>query len=191
MSFPDYYDGGSVEIDPSSPPNSIISDCQDGDEDSEYVYVKYRIANKRLSSMENEIIEMKATIDNYAMAIQNETQFREMCQLALLDEQIKHSECRAAYLRLLQFLNSQPQSNDGETAAYKSQTEHLLAVIGQLQMKIQNMREQHSGALYVAADHIAHTEKALERLQMTSPGNRNPVISKWDGGLQGGKGNDQ
>jgi hypothetical protein len=130
MSFPGYYDGGSVEIDPSSPPNSIISDCQDGDEDSEYVYVKYRIANKRLSSMENEIIEMKATIDNYAMAIQNETQFREMCQLALLDEQIKHSECRAAYLRVLQFLNSQPQSNDGEKAAYKSQTEHLLAVIG-------------------------------------------------------------
>jgi branched-subunit amino acid aminotransferase/4-amino-4-deoxychorismate lyase len=178
MSSPDYYDGGSVEIGPSPPPNSVISDCQGGSEDSEYVYVKYRIANKRLSSMENEIIEMKAAIDNYAIAIQNETQFRELCQLALLDEQVKRSECRAAYLRLLQFLNSRPQSSDGETTAYKSETEHLLTVIGQLQMKIQDMREQHSGALCVAADHIARTEKALERLQMTWPEDRNPVISE-------------
>ncbi|KAH6668259.1 hypothetical protein B0J14DRAFT_658177 [Halenospora varia] len=178
MSFPDYYDGGSVEIGPSSPPNSVISGCQEVSGDSEYVYVKYRIANKRLSSMEDDIIQMKATIDNYATAIQNETQFRELCQLALLDEQIKHSECRAAYLRLFQFLNSRPQSSDGETAAYKSQTEHLLTVIEQLQMKIQNMREQHSGALCVAADHVARTEKALERLQMTCPENRNPVISE-------------
>jgi hypothetical protein len=177
MSFPNYYDGGSVEIGPSSPPNSVISDCQDGNQDSEYVYVKYRIANKRLSSMENEIIKMKATVDNYALAIQNETQFRELCQLALLDEQIKHSECRAAYLRLLQFLNSGPQSSDGETTAYKSQAEHLLTVIGQLQMKIQNMKKEHSGGLCVAADHIARTGEALERLQMTCPENRNPVIS--------------
>ncbi|KAH6668546.1 hypothetical protein B0J14DRAFT_567045 [Halenospora varia] len=158
MSFPDYYDGGSVEIGPSSPPNSVISGCQEVSGDSEYVYVKYRIANKRLSSMEDDIIQMKATIDNYATAIQNETQF--------------------PYLRLLQFLNSRFQSSDGEIAAYKSQTEHLLTVIGQLQMKIQNMREQHSGALCVAADHVARTEKALERLQMTCPENRNPVISE-------------
>ncbi|KAG4430544.1 hypothetical protein IFR05_013974 [Cadophora sp. M221] len=108
--------------------------------------------------MENEIVEMKATIDNYAMAVQNETQFREMCQPASLDEQIKHSERRAAYLRLLQFLNSRPQSN-GETTAYKGQTEHLLAVIGQLQMKIQNMKEEHSGGLCVAADRIPRTTR--------------------------------
>ena len=127
--------------------------------------------------MENEIIEMKATIDNYAIAIQNETQFRELCQLALLDEQVKHSECRAAYLRLLQFLNSRPQPSYGETA-YKSQTEHLLTVIGKLQIKIQNIREEHCGALCVAADHITRTEKALERLQMTWPEDRNPVISE-------------
>jgi hypothetical protein len=184
MSFSGYYDGGSVEIGPSSPPNSVISDCQDGSEDSEYVYVKYRIANKRLSSMENEIIEMKATIDNYAIAIQNETQFREMCQLALLDEQTKHSECRAAYLRLLHFINSRPQCTDGETTAHGSQTEHLLTVIGQLQMKIQNMREQHFGALCVAANHIARTEKTLERLKMTWPGNGNPLNSEEDGGLR-------
>ena len=49
MSFPNYYDGGSVEIGPSSPPNSVISDCQDGNQDSEYVYVKYRIANSTLN----------------------------------------------------------------------------------------------------------------------------------------------
>ncbi|KAH6667213.1 hypothetical protein B0J14DRAFT_567719 [Halenospora varia] len=177
MSSPHYYDAGSIEVGPSSPPNSINSDGQDSYKESEYVYVKYRIPNKRLSSMEDDIIQMKATIDNYAMAIQNETQFRELCQLALLDEQIKHSECRAAYLRLFQFLNSRPQSSDGETAAYKSQIEHLLMVIGQLQMKIQNMREQHSVALCVAADHIARTEEALERLQMTRPGNGNNVIS--------------
>jgi len=138
MSSPNYYDGGSIEVSPSSPPISIDSHGQD---------VKYRIANKRLSSMENDIIEMKTTIDNYATAYQNESQFREMCQLALLDEQIKHSECRVAYLRLLQFLNSRPQSGVGETAAHKSQIEHLLMVIGQLQMKIQDMREQHSEAL--------------------------------------------
>jgi len=147
MSSPNYYDGGSIEVGPSSPLNSINSDAQDSYEESEYIYVKYRIANKRLSSMENEIIEMKTTIDNYATAIQNESQFREMCQLALLDEQIKHSECRVAYLRLLQFLNSRPQSDVGETVAHKSQIEHLLMVIGQLQIKIQNMREQHSGDL--------------------------------------------
>ncbi|KAH6668496.1 hypothetical protein B0J14DRAFT_567008 [Halenospora varia] len=141
MSFPDYYDGGSVEIGPSSPPNSVISGCQEVSGDSEYVYVKYRIANKRLSSMEDDIIQMKATIDNYATAIQNETQF-------LMEKQ------------------------------HRSQTEHLLTVIEQLQMKIQNMREQHSGALCVAADHVARTEKALERLQMTCPENRNPVISE-------------
>jgi Holliday junction resolvasome RuvABC endonuclease subunit len=128
--------------------------------------------------MEDEIIEMKTTIDNYATLIQSESQFREMCQLALLDEQIKHSECRAAYLRLLQFLNSRPQSGVGETVAQKSQIEHLLMVIGQLQMKMQNMREQHSGALCVAADHIARTEEALERLQMTRPGNEHNVISE-------------
>jgi hypothetical protein len=147
MSSPNYYDGGSIEVSPSSPPISINSHGQDSYEESEYVYVKYRIANKRLSSMENDIIEMKITIDNYATAYQNESQFREMCQLALLDEQIKHSECRAAYLRLLQFLNSRPQPGVGETAAHKSQIEHLLMVIGQLQLKIQNMREQHPGDL--------------------------------------------
>jgi hypothetical protein len=166
MSFPDYYDGGSVEIDPSSPPNSVVSGSQDFSQDSEYVYVKYRIANKRLSSMEDDIIELKATIGNYGIAIQNETQLREMYQLALLDEQMKHSQCRAAYLRLLQFLNSRSQCRDEETTTHESQTEHLLMVIGQLQMKIQNMREQHSEALCVAADHIARTEKALERRQM-------------------------
>jgi Holliday junction resolvasome RuvABC endonuclease subunit len=128
--------------------------------------------------MENEIIEMKTTIDNYATLIQSESQFREMCQLALLDEQIKHSECRAAYLRLLQFLNSRLQSGVGETVAQKSQIEHLLMVIVQLQMKIQNMREQHSEALCVAADHIARTEEALERLQTTRPGNEHNVISE-------------
>lgn len=177
MSSPDYYDGGSVEIGPSPPHNSVISDCQGGSEDSEYVYVKYRIANKRLSSMENEIIEMKATIDNYAIAIQNETQFREMYQLALLDEQIKNSEYRAAYLRLWQFLNSQPQCSKEPTAT-KAQTEQLLTMIEQLQMKIQFMKEQHSEALCVAADHLARTERALERLQMTCAGHRNPVISE-------------
>jgi hypothetical protein len=107
--------------------------------------------------MENEIIEMKTTIDNYATALQNESQFREMCQLALLDEQIKHGECRAAYLRLLQILNSRPRPSVGETVAHESQIEHLLMVIGQLQTKIQNMREQHSGDLW------------------------NPVISEYDG----------
>jgi hypothetical protein len=178
MSFPDYYDGGSVEICPSSPPDSVISGSQDVSQNSEYVYVKYRIANKRLSSMEDDIIEMKATISNYAMAIQNETQLREMYQLVLLDEQMKHSECRAAYLRLLQFLNSRPQCRDGETTAHESQTEHLLMVIGQLQMKIQKMREQHSGALCVAADHIARTEKALERLQMTGQATGGSAISE-------------
>ena len=90
---------------------------------------------------------MKTTIANYATAYRNESQFREMCQLALLDEQIKHSECRAAYLRLLQFLNSRPQPGVGETAAHKSQIQHLLMVIGELQSKIQNMREQHPGDL--------------------------------------------
>lgn len=178
MSSPNYYDGGSIEFRPSSPPNSINSDGNDSYEESEYVYVKYRIANKRLSSMENEISDMKTTIDNYATAIQNESQFREMCQLALLDEQIKHSECRAAYLRLLQFLNSRSQSGVGETAAHKSQIEHLLMVIGQLQINIQNMREQHSEALFVAANRIACTEETLEQLQMTRPGNRNNVISE-------------
>jgi hypothetical protein len=128
--------------------------------------------------MENEIIEMKTTIDNYATLIQSESQFREMCQLALLDEQIKHSECRAAYLRLLQFLNSRPQSGVGETVAQKSQIEHLLMVIGQLQMKIQDMREQHSEALCVAADYIARTEEALERLQMTGRTRGDSAISK-------------
>ena len=166
MSFPDYYDGGSVEIGPSSPSNSVISGSQDVRQDSEYVYVKYRIANKRLSSMEDDIIELKATIGNYAMAIQNETQLREMYQLALLDEQMKHSQCRAAYLRLLQFLDSRSQCRDEETTTHESQSKHLLMVIGQLQMEIQNMREQHSEALCVAADHIARTEKALERRQM-------------------------
>jgi hypothetical protein len=183
MSFPNYYDGGSIEIGPSCLSNSIISDSQYGCEDSEYVYVKYRIANKQLSSMENDIIEMKATIYNYAMAIQNETQFREMYQLALLDEQIKHGQCRAAYLRLLEFLNSRAQCRDGEITAHESQTEHLLMVIEQLQMKIQNMREEHSVALCVATDHIARTEKALERLQMTWPVNRNNV-SEEDGALR-------
>ncbi|KAH6667151.1 hypothetical protein B0J14DRAFT_567663 [Halenospora varia] len=149
MSFPDY-DGGSVEIGPSSPSNS---GSQDASQDAEYVYVKYRIANKRLSSMEDDVIELKATISNYAMAIQNETQLREMYQLALLDEQMKHSQCRAAYLRLLQFQNSRSQCRDEETTAHERQTEHLLM----------NMREQHSEVLCVAADHIARTEKALER----------------------------
>ena len=155
MSFTNYYDGGSAEILSSS---AVVSECQDNNEDSEYVYVKYRIANKRLSSLENEVIEMKATIDSYAITIQNEMQFRELCQLALLDEQTKHSECHADYLRLLQILNSRTQSSDGEKTAYKSQTEHLLTVIGQLQMIIQNMREQCSGALCVGTDHTAHTE---------------------------------
>lgn len=178
MSSPNYYDGGSIEVGPSSPPTSINSDGRESYEESDYVYVKYRIANKRLSSMENEIIEMKTTIDNYATLIQSESQFREMYQLALLDEQIKHSECRAAYLRLLQYLNSRPQSGVGETVGQESQIEHLLMVIGQLQMKMQNMREQHSGALCVAADHIARTEEALERLQTTKAGNEHNVISE-------------
>ena len=68
MSSPNYYDGGSIEVSPSSPPISINSDGQDSYEESEYVYMKYRIAKKRLSSMENDIIEMKTTIDNYATA---------------------------------------------------------------------------------------------------------------------------
>jgi hypothetical protein len=176
MSFPNCYDGGAIEIGQSSPHNSVKADCQEGSEDSEYVCVKYRIANTRLSSMEDQITEMKATIDNYAMALQNETQIREMCQLALLDEQVRHSECRAAYLRLLQYLNSRPQRSDEEATAYRSQTEHLLIVVGQLQMKIQTMREQHSGALYVAADRIARTERALERQQMTYLGS--PVANE-------------
>lgn len=78
MSFPNYYDGGSVEIGPSSPSNSAISDSQNASQNSEYVYVKYRIANKRLSSIEDDIIDLKATIGKYAIAIQNETQLREM-----------------------------------------------------------------------------------------------------------------
>ncbi|KFY04386.1 hypothetical protein V491_09371 [Pseudogymnoascus sp. VKM F-3775] len=156
MSFPNYYDGGSAEILSSPGTNPVVSDCQDNNEESEYVYVKYRIANKRLSSMENEVMQMKATIDRYAMTIQNEMQFRELCQLALLDEQTRYSECHAAYLRLLQFLNSRPQTSDGEKTAYKSQTEHLLTVIGQLQMTIQNMKEQYSGAPCLETDHTAH-----------------------------------
>ncbi|KAL5350942.1 hypothetical protein ACLOAV_004515 [Pseudogymnoascus australis] len=142
MSFPNYYDGGSAEILSSYVPNPVVSDCQDNSEDPEYVYVKYRIANKRLSSMEKEVIEMKATIDSYAITIQNEMQFRELCQLELLDEQTKYRECHAAYLRLLQLLNTRPRSSDEEKTAYKSQTEHLLTVIGQLQMIIQNLKEQ-------------------------------------------------
>jgi hypothetical protein len=180
MSFPNCYDGGSVEIGPSSPPNSVNSDCREGDEDSEYVYVKYRIANKRLSSMEDQITEMRATVDDYAVALQNETQFREMCQLALLDEQIRHSECRAAYLRLSKFLHSQPPRSDQEPTAYKAQITHLLAVVEQLQNKIQTMTEQHSKALCVAADHIARTERALERLQMTDPGQWDPASNIED-----------
>ncbi|KFY00450.1 hypothetical protein V490_01347 [Pseudogymnoascus sp. VKM F-3557] len=155
MSFPHYYDGGSAEILSSSAPKSVVSDCQDNSEDSEYVYVKYRIANKRLSSMENEVNKMKATIDSYAMTIRNEMQFRELCQLALLDEQTRYSECHAAYLRLLQFW---PRSSDEEKTAYKSQTEHLLTVIEKLQMIIQNMREQYPGALCLGTNHTAHME---------------------------------
>ncbi|KFY05028.1 hypothetical protein O988_00322 [Pseudogymnoascus sp. VKM F-3808] len=158
MSFSDYYDGGSAEICSSYAPNPVVSDCQDNNDDSEYVYVKYRIANKRLSSMEKEAIEMKATIDSYAITIQNEMQFREMCQLALLDEQTKYRKCHADYLRLLQLLNSRPRTSDEERTAYKSQTEHLLTVIGQLQMIIQNMKEQYSGALCLGTDHSAHME---------------------------------
>ena len=128
--------------------------------------------------MEDDIIEMKTTIGNYAMAIQNETQLREMYQLALLDEQIKHSQCRAAYLSLLQFLKSRSQSGVGDLVAHKSHTEHLLMVIGQLQMKIQDMREQHSEALCVAADHIARTEEALERLQISGQTRGKSAISE-------------
>jgi hypothetical protein len=140
MYFPNYYDGGSVEIGPSSPPNLVNADCHEGgSENSEYVYIKYRIANKRLSSMEDQITQLKATIDNYAIALQYETQIREICQLALLDEQIR-------------------RSGDEDTADYKSQIEHLLAVIWQLQTKIQTMREQHSGELSVAANHTTRAE---------------------------------
>ena len=116
--------------------------------------------------MEDDIIELKTKISNYAMDIQNETQLREIYHLALLDEQIKYSQCQAAYLQLVQILNSQSQYWDEEMTAHERQTDNLLMVIGQLQTEIQNMREQHSEALCVAAAHISRTEKALERRQM-------------------------
>ncbi|KAM3067158.1 hypothetical protein ACMFMG_011711 [Clarireedia jacksonii] len=155
------------------------SDYYKGGEDLEDIYAKYYITNKRLSSMENEVAGLRTTIENHAMTLQNERQIREIYQLALLDEQIRHSECRADYLRLSNYPYSQAKRGDEETTD-RSQAEHLLTVIGQLKMKIQTMKEQHSGALCVAADHIIRTERALERVQMRYPANQNPVSNEVD-----------
>jgi hypothetical protein len=166
MSFSNCYDGGSVEIGPSSPLDSSNSDSRAGDEDSAYVYVKYRIANKLLSSMEDQIFEMRTIIDSYAAALQNETQFREACQQALYDEQVRHGACRAAYSRLSKSFHSQTPRSDQEPTACKAQIWELLTLVAQLQKKIRTMTEQHSSALSIAADRIVKTESALERMQV-------------------------
>lgn len=163
MSFSKLYDGGSVEIRGSSPFGSINSDCQECDDDAEYVYMKFRIANKRLSSMEDQMEEMASMIDYYTITLQKETQFREMCQQSLFEEQVRHDACRRAYLRLSKV------SSDTEQTAHHRQIKYFLTVIEELEKKICIMTEQHVDTLRVAADHTSCAEEASERLQRTAP----------------------
>lgn len=77
MSVQNSYDGGSVEIDLTSNGYSTTQETGEDGELSEYIYVKYCIANKRLSAMEGQPLEHEITIDKYAVPLQNVTQQRE------------------------------------------------------------------------------------------------------------------
>lgn len=175
MSFQNFYDGGSVEIHPASNIDSTIREIGENGEVSEYVCVRYRIANKQISAMESRLLEHEIAVDKYAAALQNETQLREVCQRALYDEQTKHSACRAAYAGLLKFLSSHHTCSEQVPRAYEAEISQLLMLVAYLDQKIQNMTEQHTSALCIAADRIARTESALDRIYMQESDVKNPA----------------
>jgi hypothetical protein len=166
MSVQNFYDGGSVEIHSASNVDSNIREIGENGEVSEYVCVRYHIANKQILAMESRLLEHEIAVDKYAAALQNETQLREVCQRALYDEQVRHSACRAAYARLLKFLDSHHARSEQVPRAYEAQISQLLMLVANLDQKIQNMTEQHTSALCIAADRIIRTERALDCMYM-------------------------
>jgi hypothetical protein len=130
---------------------------------------------KQISAMEGQLLEHEIAVDKYATALQNEMQLREVYQRALYDEQARHSACRAAYARLLKFLNSHHTRSEQAPRAYEAQISQLLMLVAYLDQKIQNMTKQHTSALCIAADRIALAESALDRMYMQESDVKNPV----------------